>query len=290
MLKRQKTYLNETAKVYLIGTPIGNYNDITYRAVETLRFVDEIYCEDTRVTGLLLSHFNIKTKLHSYHIYNENELTEQIINKVLNGLNIGVVSDAGMPSISDPGFLVAKACVENDVDLCVVPGVSASITSLVGSGIPCNQFTFIGFLNNKENKKREELLKLSKKDETIILYEAPHRILETLALINEIMPKRYICLCRELTKKYEEYLHGTAQEILEVVDELKGEMVIIISGCSHEEKVEKLNELAIAEHYLYYINLGIAEKDAMKKVASDRNVSKSEIYKIIKIKKNSTMS
>ena len=281
MLQRQKTYIDESSKLYLVATPIGNFSDMTYRAVETLKMVDDIYCEDTRITGLLLSHFDIHTKMHSYHIHNEQELTSKIIEKIKDGKNIAVVSDAGMPGISDPGFLIAKKAIEENVDVCVIPGVSASLTALVGSGIPSNTFTFIGFLNSKDQKRKEELQNLKYKEETLILYEAPHRIKETLEMISEIMPNRQIVLSRELTKKYEEYLRGKASEILEVVAELKGEMVIIISGCSNEEAKENLLNLSVKEHYQYYLNSGYDQKEAMKKVAKDRNTSKSNIYQEI---------
>lgn len=282
MLKRQKTYEdNMSAKLYLVGTPIGNFQDMTYRAVDTLKYVDEIYCEDTRITGLLLKHFEIPTKMHSYHIYNEKELSSSIIEKIKSGKNIAVVSDAGMPSISDPGYLIATIAIQNDIDVCIIPGVSAGITALVGSGIPSNKFTFVGFLNSKDNKRKEELEQLKFKEETLILYEAPHRIKETLEMLNDIMPNREIVLARELTKKYEEYLRGTTKEILEVVEELKGEMVIIISGCQNEEKVAKLISLSIKEHYRFYIENGYENKEAMKLVAKDRGISKSEVYQEI---------
>ena len=282
MLKRQKTYEdNMSAKLYLVGTPIGNFQDMTYRAVDTLKYVDEIYCEDTRITGLLLKHFEIPTKMHSYHIYNEKELSSSIIEKIKSGKNIAVVSDAGMPSISDPGCLIATIAIQNDIDVCIIPGVSAGITALVGSGIPSNKFTFVGFLNSKDNKRKEELEQLKFKEKTLILYEAPHRIKETLEMLNDIMPNREIVLARELTKKYEEYLRGTPKEILEVVEELKGEMVIIISGCQNEEKVAKLISLSIKEHYRFYIENGYENKEAMKLVAKDRGISKSEVYQEI---------
>lgn len=281
MLNRQKTYEKEISKLYLVATPIGNYNDMTYRGVETLKLVDDIYCEDTRITGKLLAHFDIHTKMHSYHIFNEQELTTSIIKKIKSGVNVAVVSDAGMPAISDPGFLIARDAIKNDIEVVVVPGVSASLTALVGSGIPSNNFTFIGFLNSKDQKRKEEIEKLKYREETIIIYEAPHRIRSTLEIINDIMPNRYIVLARELTKKYEEYLRGNAKDILDVVDELKGEMVLIISGCNENEKCEDLLNLSIKEHYRYYLNNGYDSKEAMKKVAKDRNTSKSNIYQEI---------
>lgn len=278
MLKRQKTYIDESSKLYLVATPIGNFKDMTYRGVETLKMVDDIYCEDTRITGLLLNHFDIHTKMHSYHIHNEQELTDGILKQIKSGKNIAVVSDAGMPGISDPGYLIAKRAIEEDINVVVIPGVSASLTSLVGSGIPSNTFTFVGFLNSKDSKRKEELEKLKHKSETLILYEAPHRIKETLEMLNDIMPNRQIVLSRELTKKYEEYLRGTPKEILEVVSELKGEMVLIISGCTNDEKNQDLLNLSVKEHYKYYIESGYDQKESLKKVAKDRNTSKSNIY------------
>jgi len=281
MLTRQKTFENDSAKLYLVGTPIGNFQDMTYRAVNILSMVDEIYCEDTRITNVLLNHFNIKTKTKSYHIYNEKELTGSIIEKIKNGSNIAVVSDAGMPSISDPGYLIASVAISKNIDVCVIPGVSAGITSLVASGIPCNRFTFIGFLNSKDTKRKEELKALMYNEEALIIYEAPHRIKETLEMLDELMPNRYIVLSRELTKKYEEHLRGTPKEILNVVDELKGEMVLIISGCKADEKNASLNQMQIKDHYHFYIDEGFDSKEAMKKVAKDRNISKSDVYKEI---------
>lgn len=278
MLKRQKTYIDESSKLYLVATPIGNFKDMTYRGVETLKMVDDIYCEDTRITGLLLNHFDIHTKMHSYHIHNEQELTDGILKQIKSGKNIAVVSDAGMPGISDPGYLIAKRAIEEDINVVVIPGVSASLTSLVGSGIPSNTFTFVGFLNSKDSKRKEELENLKHKSETLILYEAPHRIKETLEMLNDIMPNRQIVLSRELTKKYEEYLRGTPKEILEVVSELKGEMVLIISGCTNDEKNQDLLNLSVKEHYKYYIESGYDQKESLKKVAKDRNTSKSNIY------------
>ena len=286
MLKRQKTMLSELPKLYMVGVPIGNFDDITYRAVETLKNVDMIYCEDTRVTKKLLMYFEIEKPLKSYHTFNENEITDELLNHIKNGKNIAIVSDAGMPIISDPGFLAVREAIKNDVDVVVVPGASAFITALVGSGISSNRIIFTGFLNAGDNKRRKELEKLKDNEETIILYESPHRIKETLEMLDNIMPNRHICLARELTKKYEEYLHGTPNEILEVVDELKGEMVIIIEGATIKDIKKDLIEGTIENHMSHYLNLGIDEKEAMKMVAKDRGISKSIIYQKLKRKEN----
>ena len=278
---RQKSFEKDDAKIYIVGTPIGNLEDITIRAIETLKMVDIIYCEDTRNTSRLLSHYNITKKLKSYHLFNENEITSELIERVKNGENVAIVSDAGMPCISDPGFLAVRDAANNGIDVVVVPGVSAGLMAVVASGITCSKYYYAGFLNSKPGKRLEELKKLSTKEETIIIYEAPHRIKETLELILQAMGDRYIVLARELTKKYEEYLRGTVSEILEVVDTLKGEMVIIISGQKKEEQVKDLLSLTIKEHYNYYSNQMVDKKDAMKLVAKDRNISKSVVYQEI---------
>lgn len=278
---RQKSFEKDDAKIYIVGTPIGNLEDITIRAIETLKMVDIIYCEDTRNTARLLSHYNITKKLKSYHLFNENEITSELIDRVKNGENVAIVSDAGMPCISDPGFLAVRDAANSGIDVVVVPGVSAGLMAVVASGITCSKYYYAGFLNSKPGKRLEELKKLSTKEETIIIYEAPHRIKETLELILQAMGDRYIVLARELTKKYEEYLRGTVSEILEVVDTLKGEMVIVISGQKKEEQVKDLLSLTIKEHYNHYINQMFDKKDAMKLVAKDRNISKSIVYQEI---------
>ena len=174
MLKRQKNS-NQASKLYLVGTPIGNFQDMTFRAIETLKQVDIIYCEDTRITGILLNHFDIHTPLKSYNVVTENALTKQLIETIKQGKNVAVVSDAGMPGISDPGYLAAKSATENDIDVVVIPGVSASLTALVASAIPTKNFYFHGFLASKQSVRKKELLALSDKEETLIFYEAPHR-------------------------------------------------------------------------------------------------------------------
>ncbi len=284
MLIRQKTQDLDRPKLYIVGVPIGNMDDMTYRAVETLKKVDIIYCEDTRVTLKLLNHFGIEKPLRSYHTFNENEITENLIDLIKKGNNIAIVSDAGMPIISDPGFLAVRDAIKNDVDVVVVPGACAFITALVGSGISSNRITFTGFLNAGDNKRRKELEKLKDLTETLILYESPHRIKETLEMLSNLMPERHICLARELTKKYEEYLHGTPQEILDVVDEIKGEMVIVIEGATVKEVKKDLIEGSLVNHMNYYMSQGIEEKEAMKMVAKDRGISKSIIYQELKRK------
>ena len=280
MLKRQKSN-NDSAKLYLVGTPIGNFDDMTFRAIEVLKNVDLIYCEDTRITSKLLSHFDIHTPLKSYNVMTENDLTKGLIEQIENGKNIAVVSDAGLPGISDPGYLACHDAIEKDIDVVVIPGVTASLTALCASGLPTKNFYFHGFLNSKQNLRKKELSSLVDKEETLIIYEAPHRIKETLDDILSIFGDRYITLSRELTKKYEEILRGKISEVLEVVDELKGEMVLIIEGKKDDEVTNDLNSLSIKEHYNFYIEQGVHFKEALKLVAKDRKVAKSMIYQEI---------
>ena len=284
MLKWQKTLGNDCAKLYMVGVPIGNLDDITLRAIKTLQKVEVIYCEDTRVTKKLLNHFDIHKPLRSYHTFNENEITKDVLEFIRKGQNVAIVSDAGMPIISDPGFLAVREAIKMDIDVVVVPGPSAFITALVGSGIASNRIVFTGFLNSGDHKRKKELEKLKDIEETLILYESPHRIKETLMMLDELMPNRHICLARELTKPYEEYLHGTPHEILEVIDEIKGEIVLVIEGATRKEMKEDLIASTIEKHMQYYLEQGLDEKNAMKMVAKDRGVSKSQIYQQVKKK------
>lgn len=278
MLTRQKSN-SDNLKLYLVGVPIGNYDDMTFRAIDTLKNMDIIYCEDTRITGQLTKHFDIHTPLRSYNVMTENDLTPSLIEEIKKGKKVAVVSDAGMPSISDPGYLAARDAAKEGIDVVVIPGVSAGITALVGSTMTTNHFYFYGFLNSKRNKRIKELEVLSSIEDTIILYEAPHRIKETLEDILNVLGDRYITLARELTKHYEEYLRGNVSEILEVVEELKGEMVIILSGTTRDSITEDLNKLSLEEHYNFYLKALNDPKEAYKRVAKDLGISKSEVYK-----------
>ena len=188
-MKRQKSFENNNAKLYLVGTPIGNLEDITFRAINTLKSVDIIYCEDTRTSYKLLNHYEITTKLKSVHLFNENEISHEIIDTIKSGLNVAIISDAGLPIISDPGWIVVKEAVENDIDVVSIPGATAGLTALIASGIPAHSFYFAGFLNSKKAKRKQELKKLYNKEETIIMYESPHRIEETLKIINKLKNK-----------------------------------------------------------------------------------------------------
>lgn len=281
-MKIQKSNLDNISTLYLVPTPIGNFDDMTFRSVEVLKNVDIIYCEDTRVTKVLFSHFQITTPLKSYHIFNEAERLDEILNNLNNGFNIALVSDAGLPCISDPGFLISKYVIENNYNVVSLPGASASLTALIASGLPNEKFYFNGFLNSKQSQRIKQLKELVDIKETIIIYEAPHRIKETLQDIYTIFGNRNIVIARELTKKYEEYIRGSLEDVINNIMELKGEIVLIVEGCKQKQEIIDLNKLTIKEHFNYYIEQGIIENEAMKKVAKDRNVSKSVIYKEIK--------
>ena len=216
-MKVQKSNLDNTSTLYLVPTPIGNFDDMTFRSVDVLKNVDIIYCEDTRVTKVLLSHFNINTPLKSYHIFNENSRCDEVLNNLKNGLNVALVSDAGLPCISDPGFLISKYVIENDYNVVSLPGASASLTALIASGLPNEKFYFNGFLNSKQSQRIKQLQQLVDKEETLIIYEAPHRIEETLKDIYQVFGNRNIVIARELTKKYEEYIRGSLEEIIQNV-------------------------------------------------------------------------
>lgn len=280
MLKRQKTS-NETKKLYLVATPIGNYQDMTFRAIDTLKMVDMIYCEDTRITGQLLNHFDIHTPMKSYNVVTENDLTVDLINTIKKGHNIAIVTDAGLPGISDPGYLACKQAIDANIDVVPIPGASASLSALITSGLPTKNFYFVGFLPSKQNERKKVITKLTDREETLIIYEAPHRIKETLTDILQILGNRQISLSRELTKKYEEHLRGNVEEVLAVVDELKGEMVICIEGNQVDDIAVRLSEKTIKEHYEFYINQQVDFKEALKKVAKDRGISKSIVYQEI---------
>lgn len=280
-MRIQRT-LDANPTLFLVPTPIGNFEDMTFRSIEVLKSVDIIFCEDTRVTKVLLSHFNISTPLSSYHIFNENSKSDEIVSYLENGKNIALVSDAGLPGISDPGYLLTKKILDAGYDVVSLPGASASLTALIASGIPCDKFFFYGFLDHKSSQKRKELEQVQDFKQTIIFYESPHRIEETLKIMYEVLGNREIVIARELTKKFEEYIRGTLEEIINTSLQIKGEMVIIVKGASATKEQIDLQKLNVKEHFLYYKDKGYEEKEAMKMVAKDRKISKSDVYREVK--------
>lgn len=276
-MNRQKSFQNDRPCLYLVATPIGNLEEMTYRAVRILQEVDYIGAEDTRNTVKILNHFNIQTKLISHHEHNLGQSIPKLINLMLSGNNIALVSDAGYPAISDPGYELVKAAIENDINVIPISGANACLDALVVSGISPQPFLFYGFLDHQDKKKKKELQELKNYKETIVFYESPHRISKTLKLMYEILGNRSIALCREITKKHEEILRGTITEIMEVVDNLKGEMVIVVSGNDNVIE-EAIFEQTIIEHVDEYVAKGMTVKDAIKEVAKIRNVKKNEVY------------
>lgn len=275
----------ESGKLYVVPTPIGNLKDITLRSLETLKEVDIIAAEDTRQTLKLLNHFEIRKTLISYHKYNEQIKSDKIIELLLEGKNIAIVSDAGTPGISDPGSVIIQRCIEKMIDFEVLPGATAITTALVYSGLDTTKFLFRGFLP-RENKERKSVTnQLLDTQETIIFYEAPHRLTDTLKFLIDTFGNRKIAVCRELTKIYQEIYRGTLEEALQyfVENRPRGEFVLVLEGKKLEEiKAEKKEawiNLSIEEHILKYINDGLSKKEAIKIVAKDRELPKSEVYK-----------
>jgi len=272
-------------KLYLVPTPIGNLKDITLRALEVLKSVDIIAAEDTRQSIKLLNYFNIKKSLISYHQHNEQGKSENLIERLKEGKNIALVSDAGTPGISDPGSVIVSKCIEGGIDFEVLTGATAVTTALVYSGMDTTKFIFRGFLPRGNKERKVVIEELENRKETIILYEAPHRLKETLAFLKDSLGNRKISICKELTKLHEEILRFTLDEAMIYYAEknVKGEFVLVIEGKSEEdilsEERSKWEDLSIEEHIRVYITEGLNKKEAVKKVAKDRKLSKSEVYK-----------
>ena len=269
-------------ELYIVATPIGNLEDITLRAIRTLKEVDIIAAEDTRQTLKLLNHLEISKPLISYHRHNEEIKTKELINKLLEGKNIALVSDAGTPVISDPGGEIVKEAIKEEIKIIPIPGPCALITALIASGMDAKEFTFIGFLPQNKKNRKEKLEQVKKAEQTLILYEAPHKLLQTLEELKSIIDKRKVVLARELTKIHEEFKMGTIEELQKDIINPKGEYVIIIEKnekTKEQIKLENLNNLTIEEHYKYYEEIGLDKKEIIKKVAKDRNLNKNEVYK-----------
>lgn len=270
-----------SGKLYLVATPIGNLEDITIRALNVLKEVDLIAAEDTRHTLGLLNHFEISKPLISYYKQTEKARSEILIEKLKEGKNIAVVSDAGTPGISDPGEEIVKVAIENNIEIIPIPGACALVNALIASGLSTREFSFIGFLSAVKKEKKEKLEEIKYETRTLILYEAPHKLKGTLELMLEVLGDRNIVLARELTKIHEEFIRGKISSILERIDKIKGEFVILIEGSSQSKKDienDNLNNLSLEEHYKLYEKQGLDKKEIIKKIAKDRNVSKNEIY------------
>lgn len=269
-----------SSKLYIVSTPIGNLEDITLRALTTLREVDLIACEDTRTTSKLLSHYQIQKPLVSYHEHNEIEKSKELLSLLQEGKSIAVVTDAGTPGVSDPGYRIVNLASENGIQVIPIPGASAAIAALSVSGLPTSNFAFYGFPPKQNKRLNEYLLKIKDRTETLIFYESPRRIIKTLEFMIETFGDRNASLSREITKMYEETLRGTLSEIVEALqnkDSIKGEFTLVVEGASTDkaeldhETVDKLLEILRKE--------GLTLKDAVKQVTEDSGMSKSKIYK-----------
>jgi len=272
----QKSYDNKNS-LYLIPTPIGNLDDITLRAINILKKVDVLFCEDTRITGMLLSKLEIKKKLISCNNINEEVVRNKVIEFLNDGQEVGLVTDRGTPIISDPGYKTVQAVIEHGYNVIGLPGPTALIPALITSGIEPSPFLFYGFLNSKTSKMEKELESLKNLKYTLIFYESPHRIIDMLTTLKKVFGDRQISVNREISKLYEEIYRGSVSTVIEELGtEIKGEFVIVVEG--NKEIVDYTNT-SIKDHVMSYVNLGYNEKEAMKLVARDRKVSKSDIYK-----------
>ena len=276
-MKRNKTFDGQRPILYLIATPIGNLKEMSPRALEILSEVDIVAAEDTRNAFSLLANFGIKKELFSLREHNEIEASKHLLEKILSGKKIAYMSDAGYPGISDPGYLLVQEMIKNNICVSTISGSSAFINALVASGLETNHLFFYGFLPAKENEAKEGILSLKDKKETLIFYEAPHRINKTLGLLKENLGNRFACLARELTKINEEFIRGNLEE-LETLDDIKGEIVLIVEGNKEKTIVE---DDKIAARVAYFVELGLSQKDAINVVSEEFNVNKNYIKKLV---------
>lgn len=277
----QKSY-DDSPSLYLIPTPVGNMEDITYRAINTLKMVDIVLCEDTRITAELLNKLGIKKKLIHSDDHTEDSLKEKVLEKLQSGLNIGLVTDRGTPIISDPGYKIVDYVSKNGYNVISLPGATAFVPALTASGLSPSPFIFYGFLNSKETKREKELENLKNFPYTIIFYEAPHRIKDMLISIYKILGNRRIALCREISKKYEEIIRDDIINVIEIVENLKGEMVVVVEG---NNNLKDYTSMTIIEHVDLYVDDGLSQKEAIKKVAVERGIPKSRVYEEYHINK-----
>jgi len=278
-----------SGKLYMVATPIGNLDDITFRAVQCLRDVDLIACEDTRHSRILLDHYGITTRTTSYHEHNKYEKAAELVHQMQKGVQVAVITDAGTPGISDPGEELVKQALQAGIEVTALPGASAVITALSMCGLSSRRFVFEGFLPAEKKERKEALERIKGDTRTLVLYEAPHRIRKTLAELLDMLGDRQIRICRELTKKYEEVLPMTITQAQTYFEETepRGEMVLVIEGMSQEEALsqtrQQWEQLSIREHVDLYMRQGMEEKEAMKAAALDRGISKRDIYRDLKV-------
>jgi 16S rRNA (cytidine1402-2'-O)-methyltransferase len=290
---KQKSFEREQEKgiLYLVPTPIGNLEDMSMRAIRILKEADWIAAEDTRNTKKLCHYFEIETPLISYHEHNKQASGHKIIERLKEGAKIALVSDAGMPTISDPGNELVTAAAENQLTVVPLPGANAALTALIASGLKTQPFYFYGFLDRQKKVKRKELEQLANISSTILFYESPHRLKETLLIMEEIVGDRRVVLCRELTKKFEEFIRGTISEVRQWAsdEEVRGEFCIVMEGATENVTSEEMNSwwqtLTVEEHVEHYISVkGFSSKDAIKLTAKDRGLQKRDVYQAYHIK------
>lgn len=275
--------------LYLCATPIGNLEDMTFRAVKILREVDLIAAEDTRHTRKLLTHFDIHTPLIRYDEFSKIQHGEKILQELLSGKNIACVSDAGLPAISDPGADLVKLAIKNNIKVCPIPGANAALSALICSGLSTEKFTFIGFLPNSKKNCRELLEKFKTNDETLIFYEAPHRLKKTLSELKEFLGDRNIVLARELTKIHEEFLRGKISEVEKILSEPKGEFVVVVERYM-SEKISKIPaEENFLDVYQNFIDAGIDKKNAIRETAKKFNLSRRDVYNAVVVQEKKIM-
>ena len=284
-MQQQKSFEREHEKgiLYLVPTPIGNLEDISFRALRILKESDLIAAEGTRNTKKLCNYYEIETFVMSYHEHNKETSGQKLLERLKDGAKIALVSDAGMPTISDPGFELVAQAIAEDLTVVPLPGANAALTALIASGLVPQPFYFYGFLERKKKEKKKELELLARQSATMVFYEAPHRLKETLSVMEEVLGGgRKIALCRELTKKYEEFIRGTISEALEWAgtDEVRGEFCLIVEGTAEVEEEEPSwwEHLSIEEHVERHIAAGMPSKEAIRKTASERGIGKREVY------------
>jgi 16S rRNA (cytidine1402-2'-O)-methyltransferase len=287
MLNRQKSFHNgekEIGDLYLVPTPIGNLEDMTFRAIKILKEVDLIAAEDTRQSRKLCNYFEIETSIFSYHEHNKETSGNRVLELLQQKKNVALISDAGMPTISDPGSELVKQVLALGGSVIPLPGANAALTALIASGISPQPFYFFGFLDRQKKEKKNQLESLRGRIETIILYESPHRLKETLQLMREYLGNRSICLSRELTKKFEEFIRGNIDEVIQWSEEneIRGEFCIIVEGTDENEISTDENlwwsELTIMDHVEHYIKQDVPSKEAIKRVSIERGIQKREVY------------
>lgn len=288
---QQKSFENEEQKgiLYLVPTPIGNLEDMSFRAIRLLKEADFIAAEDTRNTKKLCNYFEIKTPIVSYHEHNKESSGMKLLEKLKEGVKIALVSDAGMPTISDPGYELVAAATAQGLTVVPLPGANAALTALIASGLSCQPFYFYGFLNRQKKEKKKELEILKNQTATMIFYESPHRLKETLTLLEAVFGDRRIVLCRELTKKYEEFIRGTITESVGWAnqEEIRGEFCLIVEGADEEAAEDETSwweSLSVEEHVNHYISTqGISSKEAIKLTAKERGLHKRDVYQAFHI-------